>query len=97
MNIIEEFKKRISNIDANSMLASITSTIGTLMTTDVVQFMWAIVAVSANVWTLVLSNRRSKIQLDKESADLDMRRLEVDEKKIQNEMLRKSLSDNKED
>jgi len=93
MNLFEKVRERLTNFDINSFFASLTATVGTIMTTDFVQFLYATVAVSANVWTLILSNRRSKIQLDKDAYEARAKQLENEMKEVEVESAKLELAE----
>ena len=84
-----KLKEKLSNMDANSALATLISTVGAMSTTDMIQIVYVCAAVSAQIFSMRLSYKKDLIIRDGMKEDLLLKQLDV---KFKEEELRFTIS-----
>lgn len=99
MSLIDDLKTRLSKTDFGLTVAQITSIIGVLTVTDILQVLYAMAGITCQVWTFVISHKHSVLEREKKNLENKKLQQEIDhlmqEKRISLEKLNWELTKDK--
>jgi len=76
MEFLKNLREKLSNMDTNTFLASLVSTIGALSTSDITQIIYVISAITAQIFAMYLSYKKENILRNQLLEDIELKKEE---------------------
>lgn len=91
MNIIENVKQKMQQLDANTAIASTVATIGAMTTNGIVTIGYFVIAFLTAILTLIQSTKRFRREQELKEVEVSIKREELRTLKIENDIKLKEL------